>query len=122
MDKIEQADVKTFKHWEILPKHSRVLVSNNGLPLLYKAFFIMKSHSVDKIGGTTIYQSEMKLDSEAVNIYAFTEWFGGNCPVDKNEVVLVLLRSGKTHANLAANLSWRWDDSDSDIVAYSVIK
>lgn len=48
-------------------------------------------------------------------------WTGGECPVDGESVVSVMLRDGDIEAEASA-CSWQWghDDCDGDIIAFRV--
>jgi len=53
----------------------------------------------------------------------FTLWAGGECPVESDTNVDVLLRGGTASTCLAGNYSWRLHrDSDKDIIAYRVVE
>lgn len=57
------------------------------------------------------------------NALGWIEWLGGRQPVD-NVMVEYRLRAnhGETHARMAHQLSWAWQDSPNDIVEYRVIR
>lgn len=50
------------------------------------------------------------------------EWKGGECPVNQLQKVDVKLKCGELHMAAAYRFEWDCRDSDTDIIAYRVVK
>lgn len=50
------------------------------------------------------------------------EWDGGECPVDEDSQVLVMLRGGHISAHNARLFVWHHSKNQSDIIRYTVIE
>jgi len=50
----------------------------------------------------------------------WTDWLGGDCPVDGNTIVLVRFRDGIVVEFKADLLGWLHKNDSTDIVAYAI--
>ena len=125
---VEKLKEKPFDIWSIVPVDTPVIVSEETKGG-YKKYFAENEMAFDN--GTTSRTNSfkrttrwknMRLDSEADNIYAYTEHDGGGCPVESYQIVKVIFRTGHTAVDEAKTFHWNHRNENGDIILYSIVK
>lgn len=52
----------------------------------------------------------------------WTAWIDGDCPVDGDALVKVVMRGGEPATMLAKHVQWRIDNDDHGVIAYKMVK
>lgn len=119
--------VDTFTRWDLVPIDTPVIVGFNFDPKARRHFHSEggvqddgRTSRTNKRGGIG-NPKNMKLDTEAENIYAYKPWFGGECPVDSSQIVKLIFGNGTIKVCRAGEWSWR-PQTRMQVILYSVIK
>ena len=115
-----------FDRWDLVPVDTPVF-DGNGQPRFFSSVgnYFCDARTSRRNGGE-FRDSNINLDTEAENIYAYKPWFGGECPVGSNDIVRFITGGGgqTVFVSRAEALAWKWrhNGKQGDIVLYSVIK
>lgn len=72
---------------------------------------------------TTIITREELMRAYDLVEQGYTLWFGGECPVNDNEIISIQMRGGNFLLSVTNEyLDWSIDDCDDDIIAYKVVE
>jgi hypothetical protein len=110
----------------------RVWTSSDGLFTAKKIFGILQFNeehdfeldAKDALELADFIRQEFATDVPESASVGWIEWKGGDCPVDKGEVVDLEFRGGKLVKNRRNPGGHRWEHYDNcgDIIAYRVVK
>ena len=67
-------------------------------------------------------ESKSNQSDDESNADGWIEWHGGECPVDGNVMVEIIMRDLEHGKCVAGALVWEHEDHPSDIILYRVIK